>query len=190
MHRIAVIGISGSGKTSMARRLQAVTGLPLHHMDQLFWRGAWAAVPEHEYLVTHADLVATDAWIIEGYLDPAMANRAHAADLVVYLDIAPIRCVLNVLARWLKHRRVARDELPAAALERLSLTFLQFVASGAEAPAIETALGMAPDAKVLRLKSRRAALMLERRLSDECSIASAFRQGPNDRSWRKAHASP
>lgn len=175
MRRIAIIGISGSGKTSLARRLAAVTGLPLHHMDQLFWRGAWEAVPEQEYLVAHAELVRSESWIIEGYLDPVMAERVRASELVVHLDVAPLRCALNVLIRWFKHRTVARDELPAAALERLSFTFLQVVASGAEAPGIEAALRLAPGAKVLRLKSRRAVRALERRLSRECSIESALR---------------
>ena len=167
MRRIAIVGISGSGKTSIARRLSAATGLPLHHMDQLLWRGAWEAVPEHEYLAAHTAIVQTDSWIIEGYLDPAMANRARAADLVVYMDIAPLRCALNVVMRWWKHRTAAREELPAVALERLSFNFLKVVATGAEAPGIEAALRLAPSAKVLRLKTRRAAKMLERHLADD-----------------------
>ncbi len=181
MRRIAIVGISGSGKTSVARRLRAVTGLPLYHMDQLFWRGAWEAVPEQEYLAAHANLIEAHAWIIEGFLDPTMASRARAADLVVYLDISPLRCALNVVIRWLKHQRVARDELPAAALERLNLSFLQVVVSGAEAPGIEDALRLAPNARVLRLRSRHATRILERLLADECSVQSAFRMAPKFR---------
>jgi len=35
--RIAVIGISASGKSIFARALAARTGLPLRHGDQLDW---------------------------------------------------------------------------------------------------------------------------------------------------------
>jgi|1048.fasta_scaffold10251_4 hypothetical protein len=176
MRRIAIVGISGSGKTSVARRLRAVTGLPLYHMDQLFWRGAWEAVPEQEYLDAHAYLIEAHDWIIEGFIDPTMASRARAADLVVYLDISPLRCALNVVIRWLKHRRVAREELPAAALERLSLSFLQVVVSGAEAPGIEAALRLAPDARVLRLHTRAATRILERLLAPETSADMGLRK--------------
>ena len=55
MQRIAIIGISGSGKTTFAHTLQRATGLPLHHADQLFWRGPWQPVPADQYLEAHSE---------------------------------------------------------------------------------------------------------------------------------------
>ena len=124
-------------------------------MDSLFWRGAWEPVPEAEYLQRHERLVAEPAWIIEGYVDEAMSTRLHRADRVIYLDYPGPLCAWRVLRRWLAHRRRSRPELPAAAHERLSLSFLLTVLGRAERPAIEAALRGVDPAKVLRVTTPR-----------------------------------
>lgn len=124
-------------------------------MDSLFWRGAWEPVPEPEYLEHHARLVAEPAWIIEGYVDEAMASRLHLANQVIYLDYPGPLCAWRVLRRWLAHRRRSRPELPQAARERLSLRFLLIVLRRAERPAVEAALQGVDPAKVLRATSPR-----------------------------------
>jgi adenylate kinase family enzyme len=151
MERIAIIGISGSGKTTFAHALQRATGLPLHHADQLFWRGAWQPVPVDQYLEAHSDWVGRNRWIIEGYVDPSLAQRLQRADLIIYLAPPPWVCAGRVVKRWLAHRKTARLELPPEALERLNLRFLWVVLSGAERPNIEAALRQAPKAIVQRL---------------------------------------
>ncbi|WP_300578263.1 hypothetical protein [Phenylobacterium sp.] len=151
MQRIAIIGISGSGKTTFAHALQRATGLPLYHADQLFWRGSWQPVPAVQYLKSHAEWVSRDRWIIEGFVDLSLAQRLKRADLIIYLASPPWVCAGRVVKRWLAHRKNARPELPAEALERLHLQFLWVVLSGAERPSIEAALRQAPKAMVQRL---------------------------------------
>ena len=148
--RIAIIGISGSGKTRLARELGAHLGLPVVHMDALFWREDWQAVPEAEYLAAHAQAVSGERWIIEGYVDAAMADRLRRADQVIFLDPPGWLCAWRVIGRWWTHRRAARPALPAAALERLGLRFLWTVASRAERAAILSALRAAEPARVVR----------------------------------------
>ena len=36
--RILVLGCSGSGKSTFAKRLQVCTGLPLIHLDNIWWK--------------------------------------------------------------------------------------------------------------------------------------------------------
>jgi adenylate kinase family enzyme len=74
--RIAIVGISGPGKSTFSRKLATKTGLTLYHMDLLFWKENWKAVPEEEYLKAHTELVKKDTWIIEGYIDKSMSVRA------------------------------------------------------------------------------------------------------------------
>lgn len=122
-------------------------------MDSLFWRGAWEPVPEAEYLERHERVTAEPAWIIEGYVDEAMAARLSRADQVIYLDYPGPLCAWRILRRWLAHRRRSRPELPAAARERFSLAFLMIVLRRAERPAIEAALRGIDPAKVIRAVS-------------------------------------
>lgn len=150
VRRIAVIGISGAGKTTAARELAAATGLPLFHMDALFWRGAWEPVPEPEYLEAHARLVAQERWIIEGYVDAAMAQRLQAAERIIDLDPPGWLCAARVLRRGWTHRAKARPELPTEALERTSPAFLWRVLTRAERPAIDAALAGVDPARIER----------------------------------------
>lgn len=50
MNRIAIIGISGSGKTTFAKQLFKKTGLPLYHMDTLYWKYIWTIFRQKERL--------------------------------------------------------------------------------------------------------------------------------------------
>jgi len=122
-------------------------------MDRLFWRGRWEAVPEADYVAAQRALLADEAWIIEGYIDPALAERARAADLIVYLDFSGARCAWRVLKRWWRHRRVARPELPAEAVDRLDLDFLRVVLTRAERPAIEASLAGVDASRIRRVRT-------------------------------------
>ena len=153
VRRIAIVGISGSGKTALGRRLAQSTGLILHPMDALFWRGAWQATPETEYLAAHGCLVAQPEWIIEGYIDCTMAERVRRADLIIDLDIPGPLCAWRVFARWLRHRRRARPELPPEAVERLSLKYLWTVFTCAERPAVDAALAGVDPGRIRRVRA-------------------------------------
>jgi len=122
-------------------------------MDRLFWRGRWEAVPEADYVAAQRALLADEAWIIEGYIDPALAERARAADLIVYLDFSGARCAWRVLKRWWRHRRVARPELPVEAVDRLDLDFLRVVLTRAERPAIEASLAGVDASRIRRVRT-------------------------------------
>ena len=79
MRRVAVFGNAGGGKSTLARRLAALTGLPLHVIDMLQFRPGGAPVPHEEYLTAHADLIGRDAWIIDGFGSVASAWERFAA---------------------------------------------------------------------------------------------------------------
>ncbi|MDP3727617.1 MAG: hypothetical protein Q8R35_03190 [bacterium] len=151
--KIAVIGICASGKSVFGRELAKRTGLPLFHMDNLFWRGKWEAVPEEEYLRKEQELLRNDEWIIEGYVDEKEAERLKFADLILYLDYSGVRVFWRTIRRWLKHRRVARPELHKEAFDSISIRDLWVALMRLERPAIEAALRKVDQSKVVRFHS-------------------------------------
>ena len=88
MKRVAVFGNTGGGKSTLARRLAELTGLPLYALDLMQFRAGGGEVPDDEYLAAHADLLRHDAWIIDGYGTAATAwERFAVADTLVYVDL-------------------------------------------------------------------------------------------------------
>jgi adenylate kinase family enzyme len=88
MRRVAVFGNAGGGKSTLARQLAAITGLPLYIVDKTQWQDGGAAVPHDVYLNLHRDLMAKEVWIIEGYGDTAtVLDRCSVADTLIHVDL-------------------------------------------------------------------------------------------------------
>jgi adenylate kinase family enzyme len=86
---VAVFGNAGGGKSTLARQLAEITGLPLHVLDKLQFREGGAAVPHHEFLELHRDILTRETWIIDGYGgDNTIWERLRAADTLVHVDLA------------------------------------------------------------------------------------------------------
>ena len=88
MKKVAVFGNAGGGKSTLARRLAALTGLPLHVIDMMQFRAGGAAVPHEAYLAAHAELIGRDEWIIDGFGSVASAwERFALADTLIHVDL-------------------------------------------------------------------------------------------------------
>ena len=88
MKRVAVFGNAGGGKSTLARRLAAITGLPLVPLDLVQFRPGGGAVPPEEFARAHAEIVARPEWIIDGFGSAETAfARFAAADTLVYVDL-------------------------------------------------------------------------------------------------------
>ncbi|MES2626184.1 MAG: AAA family ATPase, partial [Pseudomonadota bacterium] len=87
MQRIAIIGCGGSGKSTLANTLGQKLGLPVHHLDQLYWRPTWIETPKAEWESLQQQLCNQPAWIIDGNYGGTMDLRLAAADTVIFLDM-------------------------------------------------------------------------------------------------------
>ena len=130
MKRILVLGAGGSGKTAFALALAAKTGLPLFHLDALYWQPGWKQPEPAAWQKTVADLVAQDKWIIEGSYGGTLDLRVPKADYIFYLDTPNWRCVWNILKRRIKYARFVgrtRPGMAAECPEKISFSFLMWV---------------------------------------------------------------
>ena len=153
--RIAVVGISGSGKSTFARKLAARTGLPLLHGDQLDWTENWGVRAKEELEVLHKEWIARPQWIIEGWIDPERVERLSAADLVIDLDLPSWLCATRVLIRMLRGAR--RVEMPEGCVDTFQAHVLDWVLFKRERPSIDDTLHAATLQTYVRLKSPREA---------------------------------
>jgi adenylate kinase family enzyme len=103
MQKVAVFGNAGGGKSTLARRIAELTGLPHFALDILQYRSDRGKIPHEEYLAAHADLLKKDRWIIDGYgCTPSSWQRFAAADTLIYIDLPLLNHYWWVSKRLLK----------------------------------------------------------------------------------------
>src|ERR1700761_499992 len=122
MQRILVAGITGAGKTTMARAVAERLDLPFHEMDALAFAGpGWQ---ENQHLVRDIEAVsAAPGWVFDSYGYPEVRDLLWTrADTVVWLDYP--RCV--VMRRVLRRsaaRTLRRKRIFGGNVETLSAWF-------------------------------------------------------------------
>ena len=107
--RVLVAGVSGVGKTTLARRIAAITGGRHTEIDALFHGPGWT--PRPEFLTDVRALIRADAWTTEWQCDAARPLLAESADVMVWLDLPFVRVTLPRLVRRTTRRRWSREEL-------------------------------------------------------------------------------
>lgn len=125
--RVLVIGSGGAGKSTFARRLGAVTGLPVVHLDAHYWQAGWVATPDPDWRATVAELIAGEEWILDGNYGGTLDARLESCDTVVFLDVPRLVCLFRVVKRWLGLRGRARPDVGRGCPERLTWEFVRWV---------------------------------------------------------------
>ena len=108
--RILVDGLMGSGKSTFSRALATRTGLPLIHLDLHYWQPGWARPSDDEWRDCQRELLAGNAWIIDGNYNETLDLRLERAETVIYLHTPWWRCASRALVRGV---RPPVGEMPA-----------------------------------------------------------------------------
>jgi adenylate kinase family enzyme len=113
MKRVAVFGNAGGGKSTLAKRLAALTRLPLYPLDLIQFKVGGGKVRHDEYLQAHAELLRQDEWIIDGFGCAASAwERFSRADTLVYVDLPLTTHYWRVTKRLIKGLLVLPEGWP------------------------------------------------------------------------------
>lgn len=104
--RVLVVGCSGSGKTTMARRLAEALGVPHTEIDALNWDPGWrnlTAEDPAEFRRRIAAAAEPDAWVMDGNYTRVDGAHWARATAIIWMDTPRRRVMPQVV--WRSFRR-------------------------------------------------------------------------------------
>ncbi len=126
MKRVLVIGCPGSGKSTLSIELSRITGLPLCHLDRLYWNPDRTTVEKTVFRQRLEQVLCQDQWIIDGNYGSTMEMRIAACDTVIFLDYPTDVCIDGVRSR----RGKPRQDMPWVEPEdEEDPAFMEYIAS-------------------------------------------------------------
>ena len=154
MRKVMVIGCPGAGKSTFSRVLRDKTGLPLFHLDLLFWNADKTNVSREEFDQKLSDILKQDKWIIDGNYGRTLEMRLRECDTVFLLDFPVSVCLAGVESRIGK----PREDMPWIEQE-VDEEFMEFIRNFQEdsKPKILALLEKYSDKKIITFHSRNEA---------------------------------
>ena len=126
MKKVLVIGSSGAGKSTFSRRLHEATGLPLIHLDKLYWKPNWVEpIDKIEWRQNLAGHLTSDEWIVDGNYSSTLEMRLAVCDTVIFLDFPHYICSWRVLKRVALYRKGGRPDMAEGCHEKFDWEFLK-----------------------------------------------------------------
>ena len=121
--RIAVSGDTGSGKTTLARRLAAMTGAQHVELDALYHGPNWTPAEDGVFRARVLEHTSCDAWVTDGNYQTVRDLTWGRAELLIWLDYPLWRKGWRLFWRSLR-RGVRKEELWNGNRESLRTHFM------------------------------------------------------------------
>lgn len=121
--RIAVVGTTGSGKTTLAKQIAHNLAVPHIELDALHWEPNWTEVPNKIFRERVAIAIAPDSWVTDGNYSVVRDLLWPRANTIVWLDYSfPV--TFSRLFRRTIHRAITREPVCNGNRESFRLSFL------------------------------------------------------------------
>jgi adenylate kinase family enzyme len=108
--RIVVVGVTGSGKTTLARTLAQRFNMPHVEFDSLYWGPGWSETPREVFRERIAHALSDAHWVADGNYGQARDIVWRRATHLIWLDYDWLVIFERILRRTLQ-RVFTREEL-------------------------------------------------------------------------------
>lgn len=157
MERVMIIGSGGAGKSTLARELGLRTGLPVFHLDAVYWKPGWEPTSREEWELKIKEISCGAKWIIDGNYSGTMNIRLANADTIIFLDYSRWVNMYGIVKRRMMYRKKTRPDMNEGCKERLDWAFIKWVWSfeREKAPQLRKKLQNFPDKEVHHFRNRK-----------------------------------
>jgi adenylate kinase family enzyme len=120
--RVAVLGVTGCGKTTFARTLSGALCVPFVELDALYWQPNWTKPDPDWFRARVSEVLASGDWVADGNYSLARDIVWSAADTLVWLDYGLPLIFWRLLRRTIG-RTLGKQELWNGNRERFATQF-------------------------------------------------------------------
>jgi adenylate kinase family enzyme len=110
MQRVSLVGVPGSGKTTVGRQLAASLGVPFVELDAIFHQPGWGELPRDDFRQRVSEALTADRWVVDGNYSAVQDLVWRRADTVVWLDLPRPLVMRRIVLRTIR-RAVTRERL-------------------------------------------------------------------------------
>lgn len=134
--KIAILGYSGSGKSTTTKYLGELFHIPYLYMDTVYWAENWQERDRDEALSMVSEFMKNDNWIMDGnYSSLLQKERLEQADYIIYMSFSRWVCLWRVLKRYFQNRNKSRESIAEGCIEKVDLEFIWWVLYAGRTPA-------------------------------------------------------
>lgn len=128
MNRIMIIGFSGGGKSTLARKMGEILGIEPTHFDRLHWLPNWVESTREYKREMVKPVLERDRWIIDGnYRHIYWQERLELADTVIFIDVNRFTCLHQAWKRSRIYKGKTRPDMGEGCIEKIDLEFVKWV---------------------------------------------------------------
>ncbi|HYD44452.1 MAG TPA: hypothetical protein VEA79_04205 [Phenylobacterium sp.] len=158
MRRISIVGCSGGGKSTLAKKLGDRLGLKVIHIDQLYWLPGWVERDPADVRRLVAEAAAGEAWVMEGNNSRTFDLRLPRTDTLIWIEQPRWLCLYRAIRRAALGFGRSRPDMAEGCPERFDLEFWRYIWNFNRVTAPRMAAGVAafgPHLEIVRLHSDR-----------------------------------
>ena len=131
MKRIVILGSSGTGKTTVCRRLGEKLNIDTLHLDSVYWEKDWNNIDKKQFdTYMKQYLKKHDSWVIDGNYtnNKHFQYRLDLADAIIILDFGRQVSLQGIHMRADDFKHQVRSDMAEGCVEGIDQVFLKYVA--------------------------------------------------------------
>lgn len=136
--KIALLGFSASGKSTLAKWLAETYQLPLLHLDTIQFTANWQDRPLEEGQAMVKEFMSQDSWVIDGnYRKFFQVERLEEADMIIFMNFPAYRALPRAIKRYIRFYGKTRSDMADDCIEKLDWTFMKWILKDGRTPMIK-----------------------------------------------------
>ena len=125
--KIFMLGLQGSGKTTLSETLSKHLEIPVYHIDKILFDSNWKVKPLDKIANEIKQVCDTDKWIFDGCYSQCSELINSNADLCIIITSGRVLSYFNIFKRRLMSINCPRVGTPEGSNNKLYLSLLKKV---------------------------------------------------------------